>query len=206
VTAREISGTAFRVGRYTLIGSGLRHSGEARVSARGKIASRPVGRFLVASSPASPSKVSYMSTGHGATGRFDPASSGFTVKRQGNTLRDRVGRDKRNGFSTYQVLCSSTIAYAGARLFSASGDVGESAPRHGQGAWRRARGPGKRQPRAATLRRSPHAEPPPGLGAGWQASPLHFFYSPQRYPGSSRGSVLRVTLASLGSMAVVGSA
>ena len=150
----------------------------------------PSGAFSLRSSPASPSKVSYMSTGHGATGRFDPASSGFTVKRQGNTLRDRVGRDKRNGFSTYQVLCSSTIAYAGARLFSASGDVGESAPRHGQGAWRRARGPVNGShgllPFAAPHTRSRHQDWEPAGGPARSTS----FYSPQRYPGYPSGSVV----------------
>ena len=190
MTAREISGTAFRVGRYTLIGSGLRHSGEARVSARGKIASRPVGRFLVASSPASPSKVSYMSTGHGAPGRFDPASSGFTVKRQGNTPRDRVGRDKRNGFSTYQVLCTSVGPTPAPACFQRRATWGRArrgtAKARGEGPGGRVNGSHGLLPFAAPHTRSRHQDWEPAGGPARSTS----FYSPQRYPGYQSGSVV----------------
>jgi len=60
--------------------------------------------------------------------------------------------------------------------------VGESAPRHGRGARRGARGPGKRRPRAATPCLSFHAEPPPGLGTGWRASTFHFFFKAAAAP------------------------
>jgi len=65
--------------------------------------------------------------------------------------QSHIGRDKRFSTSTlfkYQCLRRRPL------VFSVGGRGGrESAPRHGQGA-RRARGAGKQQPRAATLRRS----------------------------------------------------
>ena len=89
-------------------------------------------------------------------------------------IRDRVGRDKRNRFSTYQVLCSSTRAYAGVRVgvFARRRRGGERAVDTVEV---RGEGPGSRVnsshgllPFAAPSTRGRHQ----GLGAGWRASPL----------------------------------
>jgi len=99
-------------------------------------------------------------------------------------IRDRVGRDKRNRFSTYQVLCSSTRAYAGVRVgvFARRRRGGERAVDTVEV---RGEGPGSRVnsshgllPFAAPIAQSCHQ----GLGAGWQASPLHFFFKAAAAP------------------------